>query len=170
MGKPPLVVIEGRSPAALDQALAAAARCGWRVVHGWAGAGRGVVCAGVVDSPEGAQRAMLAVVAGAGVVVEATAERDVIDRLCDDLRRLGPVEHWVGGEFPPVLDDEERALLGELLAGASLGQAARRLNLSRRTADRRLASARRAFGAATTAEALVMAHRMGLGPAAAPDA
>ena len=32
-----------------------------------------------------------------GIVVHAIAERAVIDRLVDDLRRLGAVDHRVGG-------------------------------------------------------------------------
>lgn len=163
MRSPPLVVLEGRSPLARKQAVLRAAEAGWRVVEGWREAGPGVVCTGLVDSEETAQRAVLAAVAGAGLVVEAIADREVRDRLCDDLRRLGSVDHRVGEpEGGVALGDEERALLAVLLRGASLGEAARTLNLSRRTADRRLASARRALGVSTTAEAIVLARRMGL--------
>jgi DNA-binding NarL/FixJ family response regulator len=64
-----------------------------------------------------------------------------------------------------VLSAEQRALLGQLLGGATLGQAARALHLSRRTADRRLAAARAALEARTTAEALRRAAELGVDPA-----
>ena len=111
--------------------------------------------------------AVLAAVRGADLVITATAKRDVIDQLCDDLRRLGTVEHRVEprAESPaPALSPDERALLSALLGGASLGEAAAALHLSRRTADRRLAAARRALGASSTAEALVLATQAGLRP------
>jgi DNA-binding CsgD family transcriptional regulator len=88
----------------------------------------------------------------------------VIDQLCDDLRRLGELDHRIGerSDAGPELSADERALLAQLIAGRSLGEAARALHLSRRTADRRLASARRALGAASTSEALVIAWRNGV--------
>lgn len=98
---------------------------------------------------------MLAAVAGAGLIVRVTASREVTDRLLDDLRRLGPVEHRLSEPTRVPLTFEQRALLDLLSNGATLGSAATRLRLSRRTADRRLTEARRALGAATTAEALV---------------
>ena len=39
---------------------------------------------------------MLAAVGGAGLIARVTASREVTDRLLDDLRRLGPVEHRLG--------------------------------------------------------------------------
>jgi DNA-binding CsgD family transcriptional regulator len=110
--------------------------------------------------------AVLAAVRGADLVVTATAKRDVIDQLCDDLRRLGTVEHRVEAAVRPAvtLSADERALLAALLGGASLGEAAAALHLSRRTADRRLATARRALGASSTAEALVLAAQAGVKP------
>ena len=160
----PLVVVEG-APAALADALAEARDAGRTVVSGWTlpRAGERVVCTGIVASAEDAAAALLAVVAGAGVIVDARAPRDVVDRLCDDLRRLGRLDHRTASTpRAPRLTPQERALLDLLLEGRTLGEAARRLHLSRRTADRRLAAVRRAFGVTTTAEALVAASR---GPA-----
>jgi DNA-binding NarL/FixJ family response regulator len=57
-----------------------------------------------------------------------------------------------------ALDDEQLRLLQLLCHGLSVTEAARRLNLSRRTAERRLASARAALGAATNAEAVLRAQ------------
>ncbi|MGI8683951.1 MAG: hypothetical protein ACR2MO_02425 [Acidimicrobiales bacterium] len=168
MRVPPLVVMEGCSAAALDHVCAEAADAGWRVVEGWGEAGHGVVCRGRVDSAADAERAVLAAVCGAGLVLEASAGREVLDRLCDDLRRLGPVRHLLAEPAgAAVLGAEERALLGLLLGGTSLGEAARALRMSRRTADRRLSSARRALGASTTAEAMVAATRLGVRPVSA---
>ena len=91
-----------------------------------------------------------------GVLIDAHAERDVVDRLCEDLRRIGRLDHRVGEQALRVtLTRSEQALVEILLVGESLGTAARRLSLARRTADRRLASVRAKLGVETTAEALV---------------
>src|SRR5206468_11863569 len=79
-----------------------------------------VVCAGIVDGAETAARALLAGLGGAGVVVEALADRATVDRLVDDLRRRGPVDHRVvaasaAGE--PDVSVEARAILGLLAMG-----------------------------------------------------
>lgn len=157
----PLVVVEG-SDAAVGDALADLRAAGWTVVPGWwlpAGGGR-VVCTGTVASSGDAAAALLAAVAGAGLVVAARAERDVLDRFCDDLRRLGRLDHRTE-ETPrqPRLTAEERALVELLLEGKTLGAAAGMLGLSRRTADRRLAAVRRKLGVRTTAEAVVAARK-----------
>lgn len=161
-----LVLEPGPPPAATDVLRGLAADlaaergvivAGWQVRQDEAAA---AVCFGEVSSAADAAAAVLAAVSGARLVVAARAERDVIDQLCDDLRRLGEVDHRLGEVAPPVLTQEQRALLAELLGGATLGDAARRLHLSRRTADRRLASARAALGVGTTAEALAAAARI----------
>jgi DNA-binding CsgD family transcriptional regulator len=124
--------------------------------------------AGVVRRVTGlddAGRAVLAALRGVHLVIDAAAPREVIDQLCDDLRRIGDVDHRIGPSSRPVLSAEQRALLGQLLGGATLGQAARALHLSRRTADRRLAATRAALGARTTAEALRRAAELGVDPA-----
>jgi DNA-binding NarL/FixJ family response regulator len=126
-------------------------------------AGGQAVCVGRVADAADAGRAVLAAVAGAWLVIDAQAPREVIDELCDDLRRLGEVDHRLGGTAAPGLGRDERALLELLLGGATIGEAARRLHISRRTADRRLAAARRALHAQTTAEALRAAARVGVG-------
>ena len=156
----PLVVVEG-GPAAVANAVAEARNAGWQVVSGW-NPGRGrVVCTGTVASAEDAAEALLAAIGGAGLIVEAQAQRDVLDRLCDDLRRIGRLDHRTASapDVPP-LTPEERALVGFLLEGMTLGEAARRLNLARRTADRRLATVKRKLGVRTTAEALVAVARL----------
>jgi DNA-binding NarL/FixJ family response regulator len=120
------------------------------------------VCAGVVDGPDAAARALLAAISGAGLILETTADRATVDRLVDDLRRLGPVDHRVGEPAAgPNLDPEARAILGLLAEGHSLGEAANLLGLARRTADRRLAAARATFGVERTTEAIAQARRLG---------
>ena len=158
------VVLE--QPGADDRADAATelAADGWPIVQGLRPpAGGHAVCVGTVGDTVEAGHAVLAAVAGARLVVDATAPRDVIDQLCDDLRRLGQVDHRVGRSAAPRVGADERALLELLIGGATIGEAARRLHISRRTADRRIAGARLALGAGSTAEALRAAARLGIG-------
>lgn len=160
---PPLVIIEGPS-SGWREAVTGVAADGWREVSGFAPpyrTGR-VVRSGIVASVADARAALVAALAGQGVVVHATAARAVIDRLVDDLRRLGPVDHRVGVAIDvPALDREIRQLLGLLAEGQSLGEAAATLGLSRRTADRRLAEARRLLDTNRTTEAISRAARRG---------
>jgi DNA-binding CsgD family transcriptional regulator len=53
------------------------------------------------------------------------------------------------------MSPDEHRLLDRLAGGKTLGDAGTELHLSRRTADRRLASAREKLGVGTTAEAVV---------------
>ena len=141
MSEQSFIVIESPEPAAFDQACADLAAAGLPVTRGFEAAGPGQARAGTVPGELAAQQAVLAALAGAHLVIAATAPREVIDMLCDDLRRLGNLDHRVGDQPPradPALNAGERALLERLLAGDSLGQAAGALHLSRRTADRRL--------------------------------
>jgi len=55
------------------------------------------------------------------------------------------------------IDEEQRRLLDLLAKGLSVTAASRRLFLSRRTADRRLARARAMLGVRSNAEAIVVA-------------
>jgi DNA-binding NarL/FixJ family response regulator len=148
-----LLVAEGDGVFA--DALAEVRDGGWRLVDGFRErAGPDVVCTGVVRGEEDAAAALLAAVSGCGIVADARAPRDVIDRLCSDLRTFGRLEHRLERRRRPALTVEQRDLLALLADGLSLGDAAERLHLSRRTADRRLAAARTTLGASTTAEAL----------------
>jgi DNA-binding CsgD family transcriptional regulator len=155
------VVLE-RAEAATARSIAA--EFGGPLVDGWDGPSPpGAVRVGVVADSSSAAQAVLAAVRGCDLVVLGVGERAVIDQLCDDLRRLGELDHRVEPPEPAVeLTGDERALLQHLVSGASLGAAAKALHVSRRTADRRLASARRALGAGSTSEALVLARRLGI--------
>ncbi len=177
-GVVPLVVVEGTVSdftVAVEQVRAA----GWQVRRGWdeappAGPTAPVnqtglfghthhappvdlVLAGVVADERAASAAMLAALTGAGLVVHGRAPREVLDRLCDDLRRLGRLDHRPVGERAVTRFDEfDGELLGLLAAGLSVGRAAARLYVSRRTADRRLADIRLRLGVRSTAEALLV--------------
>ena len=161
----PYVVVEG-SESDFRHAVEELERDGWTIVRGWEGmtgtrTPRSTAFAAPVDDDRDAAAAVLAAVVGAGIVAWARADRDVIDRLCDDLRRLGPVDHRLERDDDPLveLDQEQRELLALLADGLTLGEAASRLHISRRTADRRIADAKRTLGVASTSEALTIVAR-----------
>ena len=160
---PPLVVVEG-SDRDLQLAAQELAVSGWHVEHGFDApyrAGR-VVRHGVVSSDALAAAALTAAMAGQGLVLRVDAPRDVLDRFLGDLRHLGEVDVRSGRVAATTqLEPEDRAILGLLAEGHSLGEAAALLGLSRRTADRRLARGRRVLGARRTTEAIVQARRLG---------
>lgn len=162
--RPRFLIVEGVARA-LDREAGRSAAAGAEVVDGFrqpVRTVRQIVRRGTVASPTDAADALLAALDGAGLLVHATADRTTIDRLVDDLRRLGPVEHRiVEGDDEPDVPEEARALLGLLAEGHSLGEAAAILGLARRTADRRLAEARRALGTERTTEAIARANRLG---------
>jgi hypothetical protein len=82
------------------------------------------------------------------------ADQEVAD-LVDELGRVADVRDRRQQALPAGgLSDEHARLLKALRSGSSLTEAARALGWSRRTATRRLAEARDALGAVTTAEAL----------------
>ena len=159
----PLVVVEGQDAVArarLAAEVALAKRNGWTIVRGWAApmVRDRVVCRGVVASEDAARRALLAAVAGSGLIVRATAKREVVDRFLDDLMRLGPVDHAVLSESAVTpLGERDQMLLALIGQGVSVSHAARQLGIGLRTAERRLAAARRALGVASNAEAVVAA-------------
>lgn len=161
---PPIVVVEGPDDA-VTAAIADVRSAGWSIAEGFSGVQdrrARLVRTGTVASADDAAAALLAVLRGSGVVVAARVPREVLDRLLDDLRHVGSVDHRLGGPPParPV-PDEALAILARLAEGWSLGEAAADLGLSRRTADRRLAEARRALGVERTAEAVSKAKRLG---------
>jgi DNA-binding CsgD family transcriptional regulator len=159
----PFVVIEG-SELDLRRAVQKLVAAGWRLEPGFGPPhGRGpVVRSGTISTAAEAAAALVAALAGQGLVARSAAPRDVTDRLIDDLRRLGPVEHRPGQEqASPDIEPQARAILGLLAEGQSLGEAAAILGISRRTADRRLARGRDALGARRTTEAIARARRLG---------
>lgn len=162
------IVLEG-PPGCSESDSARLRRLGCEILDGFPGrgvSGRRSFCHAVITSAEDAVGALLAALDGHGLLVEARADRAVVDRLIEDLRRLGPVDHRiVGGAAADAIDQEGLAILALLAEGHSLGEAALELCMSRRTADRRLAEARRALGVERTTEAVARARRLGwLGP------
>lgn len=159
----PLLVVETmpgsddlRARATLAVALEDAREAGCQVVRGWVaplGPER-VVCTGWIRTTDDARRALLAAIGGAGLAVRAGADRRTIDQLVDDLRRLGEVEHVMDvAARPAPLLRSQRSILALVREGLTIRQAAARLGVDRRTADRRLAAARLALGVRSTAEA-----------------
>lgn len=157
---PSIVVVTGSVAAArrlVATRLAAARTAGWTVVRGWQApmTRDRVVCTGTISTTDGARRALLAALAGAGLVVSVRLDPITVDRFLDDLRRLGPVESLAVDDIPPTLSLQQWALLAKLGEGLTLPEAAAELGLSSRTAERRVAAARRILGVSSTAEAIV---------------
>jgi DNA-binding NarL/FixJ family response regulator len=160
----PLIVLEGpEGIAARDLGRLRAA--GYELLSGFRPARRAsdrTVCHGVIESDDQAASALLAALAGHGLLVEVRTRSQTVDRLVDDLSRLGPVDHRLVEMAPAAsISPEARAVLALLAEGLTLGEAAADLGLSRRTADRRLAEARRALGTERTTEAVARARRLG---------
>jgi DNA-binding NarL/FixJ family response regulator len=130
---------------------------GLRVVHDTAGATAERVAV-LVDATTlaGARAAVLAAANGAAVIAIVDPNAPAAARLHEDLRRIGPVEVRRRPAPGPVLTDQQRRLLELLAGGSTLDEAALSVHVSRRTAVRRLAEARRALGVLTTAEAAAL--------------
>lgn len=155
---PPLVVVDTRR--ALREAVGGARADGRSVVEGWASGAAGVVHAGVVEDARDATAALVAAVAGRGVVALVRPGSPVTDAFIDDLRRVGPVEIRLADGRPDDLTADEQRLVALLAEGYSLAEAARRLFVSPRTAARLASSLRAKLGAASTAEAVVRWHAL----------
>lgn len=122
-----------------------------------------MVCQGRVCDRGSARAALLAAAWGAGLLVVLDLPVDEATLFLADLGRIGPFERRVPAAVAESseLDVDTISLLEHLAAGTRLGDAAKALHLSRRTADRRLANARRVLGVTTTSEALVAWRRRG---------
>jgi hypothetical protein len=148
------------------------ARAGWHTREGfalpegaWDVAGYRLLLFGRVPDVETGALAVLAAARGAGVVVIADADADTGRAVLADLARIGPVIRDPdtdpddaaaaadGGGLP--INDEQRALLDRLAAGETIAAAAEAEFLSLRTANRRIAEARKALGVRTTREAVL---------------
>jgi DNA-binding CsgD family transcriptional regulator len=132
---------------------------GWRTHRGWVLAPAPwnvahlrIVTWGVVAGEDDARGALLAGTRGAGVAAAFSHEGRLLERLYEDLRRLGPVDLRTGGGS---LTAEDEQLLALLRAGHSQAQAAAALHYSSRTVKRRIARIRRTLGVDTTVEALL---------------
>ena len=114
-----------------------------------------------VQNEADAGGAILAALGGVSIRVDAGTDPILVERIQGDLRRLGRDDAITLEPVTATLDlaADGEGLLGLLVEGLSLGEAAGSMHLSRRTADRRLRAARVALGVATTAEALLAFQR-----------
>lgn len=134
---------------------------GWHLHHGftlpdqpWNLAARRLICHGAIDVETTAVDAVTALTRGTGLAVSLAITGDLRFRLLEDLHQLGVVTEPDGVE-DDGLDDDHRRLIGALVDGATVTDAARHLNMSRRTASRRLIEIRAAFGVESNAEAII---------------
>jgi DNA-binding NarL/FixJ family response regulator len=86
---------------------------------------------------------------GTGLALELQLSGSSRLRLLEDLSKLAPEP-----SAARRLTDEQRQLLDLLAAGTTVSAAATQLHISRRTASRALADARRALGVDSTAAAV----------------
>lgn len=143
------------------------ARSGWHTREGfalpessWDVTARQLVLFGRVPDLDTARLAVLAAARGAGVVVVADPDAEPGRSLLADLTRIGPVGRDADTDADDTPDDlplneEQRALLERLAAGETIASAATSEFLSLRTANRRIAEARKALGVRTTREAVL---------------
>src|SRR4051812_11487050 len=157
-GLPPAVTCS--DAAQLRDAGTTLAVLGWSLREGfvlpdepWDLGPRRWACWGVVDSTDSAVAATWVVVRGCALVAAVGPESP--HSFLADLARCSVVRQYTPDVDESGLDANERALLAALAEGLSVHQAAERLFLSTRTAQRRLASARRRLDVRTTREAVV---------------
>lgn len=127
--------------------------------HPWDLADRRLIGHATITSDADAVSAVTALTRGVGLAVHLAIGGDLRFRLLEDLHQLGIVSEPSqpdGNERPggDELDDDHRSLIGALVDGVTVTDAARQLNMSRRTASRRLREIRAALGVDSTAEAI----------------
>jgi DNA-binding NarL/FixJ family response regulator len=108
-----------------------------------------------ITSADQAASALLLAVRGAGLLVFLDREAPWAGGFLADLERVSAPAPSVGGPPAIPLSQEQCELLDLLAAGASIAAAAASRYISLRTANRRIADARKALGAASTSEAVV---------------
>lgn len=128
---------------------------------GWDVSGDKIVCYGRVSDTDTAGLAVLAAARGAGVVCVCDPGSAQGLALSADLARIGPVgvdpvaESVTDGAVALPVTPEQAALLERLADGETIAAAAEAEFLSLRTANRRIAAARKALGVTTTREAVL---------------
>ncbi len=156
---PPVVICSG--PDDIPAAVGTLTAGGWTVRPGftlpeqpWDLARRRWACQGAVHNARSAEQATWALVRGCALIVESASGAP--PEFLGDLGRAGHVEPVAARRaVDERLDPVETALIELLADGHSVAEAAARLYLSGRTAQRRLTSARVALGVRTTREAVV---------------
>lgn len=119
----------------------------------WDLSGRRWICFGEAADHDQASAAVAALARGVGVVLAISLTGDDRRRFEEDLARIGRLVDDDAGAGHE-LSGEHTALLDGLASGLSVTAAAARANLSRRTANRRLAEVRLHLGVNSNAEAL----------------
>jgi DNA-binding NarL/FixJ family response regulator len=109
----------------------------------------GVRVHGVVHDEHDCDAVLIALARGADVVVAIDLPAAKRALLLDDIGRIADLRQ------AGFLTSDERAVVDGLVEGRTLTEVARTLGMSRRTATRRLAAAKLAFGAATTIELIL---------------
>lgn len=148
LGAPPPVVVEHWTAS------------GWRIRDGFTVDGEpldGVVCIGRVEDAAGVADVVEAAARGAAIAVEG--DDQLLDLVADDAVRLDLEPAPEPGHPPAAAADEWAPLLERLAAGDSVANAARSCHLSLRTAYRRLAAARTAYGVPSNTAAIVAWQR-----------
>jgi DNA-binding NarL/FixJ family response regulator len=110
----------------------------------------GVTVAAIVASEDDAAIVLDAVLRGASAIIDMRLDAVAEARFLDQLGRIADVRRGLG----QLAETEDYRLLDLLKQGLSLGAAAGRLGMSRRTADRRMATLRSTLGVTTNAEAV----------------
>lgn len=152
--RPPLIALDAVTWDELAGPSDALRAQGWKVVdrlHDPPLRTERLLCRALIVDSAAAEAAVLAASWGAGLLIGIGGlDPGVRDRLVDDLERIAPVVRRMQPIDLPIHAEAAR-LLDLLASGLTLGDAARVAYISRRTADRRLADAKRALGAASTA-------------------
>lgn len=164
----PLIVIEHEDDDLFRSTVAEVVAAGWNRLEGfdlgpegWEVSARQVVCTGFIEEPADVSAALLSVARGAGLVAVLRCDASTRRSFLHDLRRVGLIELRNEEELSPILklSEEQLELIEYLATGSTVGQAATRINRSRRTADRLLASAREELNVKTNAEAVTLLRR-----------
>lgn len=141
---------------------------GWRILHGWRPplvvgwtlVQDRIVCLGEIRGRADAADAVVMAARGAGVLAIVRCDPATLALLVDDLRQLDEPELdlELTASTSTALDADQLGILRLVASGATVTEAAQALHLSRRTAARRLADARKRLGVATTVEAASRLH------------
>jgi hypothetical protein len=130
-------------------------------VRPWDLSDRRWMCVGVIETEGDAEGALTALARGVGLVVSVRGAGGFRLRVLDDLHHSGRVLASSEEASRPVLAPEDVVLLRSLADGATVEGAARGAGMSVRTAHRRLAAVRSAYGATNTTEAVARWLRSG---------
>ena len=111
------------------------------------------MCCGVIADEEQGAGALAALVRGVGLIVAVEGPSRFRLQVLDDLHHNGALATAQVSVAPvPRLAEDDETLIRALAEGATVEEAARHAMTSVRTAHRRLAAVREAYGASNTTE------------------